>query len=102
MSSVRTITRVIAKVGCEEVVQSLVRSLLYPTREEPGCLHYEFWQGPYGRNLVTVGEWKDEASVMAHLRSAHVDEFTGEVADYLEHPLEMHWYRLVEEERLSS
>lgn len=96
MSSVRTITRVIAKIGCEETVQSLMRSLLYPTLDEPGCLRYEFWQGPYGRNLVTIGEWKDEASVMSHLRSSHVNEFMGEVADYLERPPEINWYRVVD------
>lgn len=89
---VRTITRVIAKAGCEDAIKSLLQSLLYPTREEPGCLRYELWRGHNGREFVTVGEWKDEAAVVTHLRSFYVDEFIGELVECIEHPPDMQMY----------
>lgn len=94
---VRTITRIIAKVGAEDTIKSLLQSLVFPTREEPGCLRYELWLGNNGREFVTVGEWEDEIAVVAHLRSSHVDEFTGEVAQYVEHPPDMQMYTLMQD-----
>ncbi|MBD0268183.1 MAG: antibiotic biosynthesis monooxygenase [Cyanobacteria bacterium Co-bin8] len=95
-SSIRTITRVIAKPDCGAVVKSLLQSLVFPSREEPGCLGYELWQGLHGSEFVTIGDWQDEVALVAHLRSAHIYEFSTEVVEYLAHPPDVQWYGQVE------
>ncbi|MGC4045030.1 MAG: putative quinol monooxygenase [Armatimonas sp.] len=54
------------------------------TREEPGCLHYRFYQDLEDENSFFVYErWIDGASLEAHMATPHMVEFRKVLADVL-------------------
>lgn len=70
---VRVVARVVALPGREERLAEVLTELLVPTRIEDGCLEYELHQSLADpRELLFVERWRDEASLEAHLGSAHV------------------------------
>lgn len=51
----------------------LVRSLLEPSNNEPGCISYTMYEGLYEPNtFFFFEEWQDHAAFEQHLVSPHV------------------------------
>jgi len=55
-----------------EQARPLVKALIEATRKEDGCLFYSFGEDVLEPGLILVAEaWRDEASLGAHLGTAH-------------------------------
>jgi len=69
--------RVVARLrACPETVtalQTVLLSLIEPTRQEPGCLRYELLQNAVDPTDFTfVEEWADETALEAHFTTPHL------------------------------
>jgi quinol monooxygenase YgiN len=60
------------------------------TREEPGCISYDFAEaiGDPGR-FVVIQEWRDEAAMEAHYRSDAFVNYQARIGDLLARPSEV-------------
>jgi quinol monooxygenase YgiN len=64
--------------GAGDVTRILTeaRPLIAATREEAGCLTYAFSQDSLDPAILRVVErWRDDASMEAHMKSAHLGRF---------------------------
>lgn len=53
-----------------------MRKMGEATRQEPGCLHYRFYQDIEDENTFFVYErWIDGAALDAHMKTPHMEEF---------------------------
>ena len=67
------VARIVAKPESVEIVRDGLKSLLEPTRGEPGCILYELMQNAADPTDFTFyEEWTDEKVLDAHAASAHV------------------------------
>lgn len=95
-NTIRTITKVIARPGQEAALKALLIEVVELARENPGCLRFELLQGNSNPGeLVTLGDWQDDATFQAHYRSGYMDEFMREIPDLVNHPPDIQWYSLV-------
>jgi quinol monooxygenase YgiN len=59
-------------VDKRDQARPLVKVLIEATRQEDGCLFYNFGEDVLEPGLIVVAEaWRDEASLGAHLNSPH-------------------------------
>lgn len=79
-----------AKPGREAELRELARSLLAPTREEPGCLRYVLVEDPEDpARLTFVEEWASRAALQAHLRTPHLQNARARYDELLDGPLDL-------------
>ena len=72
-SVVRVVARVVARLGKEDELRTLLRGLIEPTRRELGCVTYELLQNTADPTDFTfVEEWSSGADLDVHLQSAHL------------------------------
>lgn len=72
-STIHVIARITARPDTVADVRALLRDLLEPTRQEPGCLRYTLLHNPNDPTAFTfVEEWADAAALDAHFATAHV------------------------------
>ena len=72
------------KVQPEKLAVALeaMRVMGIATREEPGCLHYRFYQDIEDENAIFVYErWTDGAALQAHMNTPHMAEYRKVVPD---------------------
>ncbi|MBL7009346.1 MAG: antibiotic biosynthesis monooxygenase [Planctomycetes bacterium] len=76
---------VTAAAGKREELITCCRSMLQPSRAEPGCLSYRFFEDPDqpGR-LLFFEEWLDQAAIDFHFATDHFQAFGERIADLLE------------------
>jgi quinol monooxygenase YgiN len=73
---VTVIAHIRAKPGQESRVRQVLEKLLVPTRAEAGCINYDLHQSLTDPILFVFYEnWKSEADLEAHARSAHIQSF---------------------------
>ncbi|HIK44209.1 MAG TPA: antibiotic biosynthesis monooxygenase [Leptolyngbyaceae cyanobacterium M65_K2018_010] len=93
---VHTISKVIAKAEAAATLKSLLIEVAELSRQEPGCLRYELWQGTANPlEFIGIGEWVDDAAFQTHYRSGYMDELIREIPELVEHPPDVQWYRVV-------
>jgi len=97
MASLIVFAHVHTLVGRREEVLEVFRRGATAARAEDGCLHYEFTESVEdpGR-FVLVEEWRDQAALDAHFRSAAFLAYQEDVADLLARPSEV-WIHHVSE-----
>ena len=84
------IAHVSAKPGQESRVQQVLEGLLAPTRAEAGCINYDLRQSQTNPALFVFYEnWKSEAHLEAHARSAHIQAFRKLAEEILAEPVEI-------------
>jgi quinol monooxygenase YgiN len=69
-----------AEMGKEDEMESVLRDLIEPTRQEPGCIRYDLLRSLKGENYVEfvfVEEWASEETLDAHGRSGHLQALRG-------------------------
>jgi len=87
---VTVIAHVCAKPGQESRVRQVLEGLLAPTRAEAGCINYDLHQSQVDPALFVFHEnWKSEAHLEAHGRSAHIQSFRNLGAEILAAPVEI-------------
>lgn len=67
-----------------ELLNRVKDDLLGPTRGEPGCIRYRFYQDVENENAFSfVEHWADWESLNAHFRSSHVGELLAVLPDLI-------------------
>ena len=94
---IKVIARITAKPGTEDRVKSVISSLVEPTRQEAGCLHYELLQNSQDPSeFVLIEEWEDRAALDSHTAASHTKKAEAEVEDFLKQvPPDVRLYRTV-------
>ena len=71
--TVHVVARLTARPETVAELQTALRSLIEPTRQEPGCLRYELLQNAADPTDFTfVEEWANEAALEAHFTTPHL------------------------------
>lgn len=80
----RVLARVIAKPDEVTRVQTILISLIEPTRQEPGCLSYQLLQNHSDPTDFTfIEEWASAQAEQAHFLTAHVADALQRLAGLL-------------------
>lgn len=67
---------------CREQALNLARRMADATREELGCISYDFYIGLSNPNtLMLFQEWENMESLMGHFQTEHMDEFLKQLPD---------------------
>ena len=73
-----------------EDLLALLREVQTASRADDGCLAYGYYaEIADGDALIAVEEWRDRASLAAHLRTPHVERLIAALADHLAGPPEI-------------
>lgn len=56
-----------------EAVEAVLREMIEPTRQEPGCIKYQLLQNnSQPTDFTFVEEWTDNEALNAHAASSHI------------------------------
>jgi quinol monooxygenase YgiN len=78
-----------ARAGCEAAVEQALKSVLEPSRAEPGCLAIHAFRSIRDDRLFYIhSTWQDEAAFNRHAGLPHTVRFTDEVTPLIEHPVQ--------------
>lgn len=81
---IKVIATLIAKNDKVDDTLAALSSLVGPTRNEEGCISYELFQSDDSpTEFVTIEEWRDQASIEAHMGSDHIAAAMGAVSEIL-------------------
>ncbi|GAA2967135.1 putative quinol monooxygenase [Streptomyces enissocaesilis] len=70
--------------GKADQVRSLIQSVVERTRAEDGCLRYELLHDlDDDHHIILIEEWRDQASLDAHLASEHLSSLFQEMMPLL-------------------
>ncbi|MFE2411564.1 putative quinol monooxygenase [Kitasatospora sp. NPDC059408] len=86
-SSISVIVTMKAKPGREAEMRAQARSMIEPSRAEPGCLSYNNYvdpEDPY--SWVVIEEWASRAAFETHMASPHLADSLAKVGDLLAEP----------------
>lgn len=79
-----------AHEGQEDAVEAALRSVVAPTREEPGCLAITAHRSVRDPRLFYIhSRWHDEASFENHASLPHTVRFLARVQTLIDHELEV-------------
>ena len=78
-----------------EAARPHLRAFIEATRQEEGCLAYDFGEDAFdpGR-LVASEKWRDEAALAAHLQSPHFAAWIAAVQDFAAGPPDLTVYEV--------
>jgi quinol monooxygenase YgiN len=79
------IAEIRAKSGQDAALRRQLRSLVAPTRAEPGCMAYDLHESNTepGR-FVFYETWKQEADLDAHFQTPHMMEFQARIPELVD------------------
>lgn len=86
------------RAGKEREAEQVLRSLVAPTRTEPGCIRYDLFAMPDtpGRYLF-IETWESPEHLNSHLQQSRVRDFIGRSDELLAEPLQVSaWKQLGE------
>lgn len=82
--------RIIAKPGMEDRVKFGLTALIAPTRKEPGCISYNFYQSSYdSRVFISHEVWENHQALAQHLNARYILALQEAGEDSLVQPLEV-------------
>lgn len=71
--TVQVVAHLIARQDTVAKLHTLLLSLIEPTRQEAGCLHYELFQNiADSTDFTFIEEWADAAALGAHFTTPHL------------------------------
>jgi len=74
-----------AKVGKEKMLETILKTMVDPTRQEAGCIQYDLHRDQSDpRMFVFVEKWKSEKDLQAHLASAHIASAMARKEEFIE------------------
>jgi quinol monooxygenase YgiN len=84
-----TFVRLHAREGEESAVESALREVQGPSREEEGCLSIHLFRSTRDRRLFYIhSRWKDEVALQKHTELPHTAVFLRKVEALLDQPFE--------------
>lgn len=96
MPNVRVVAHLTAKPESVEETCKILIDLTEMTRAEAGCITYELHQNTADpTDLTFIEEWTDDASLDAHLASAHLAAAREKLEHRLAEPADIRRYRLI-------
>ncbi len=91
MPDLHVVAVLTAKPGSEDVLERALKSLVEPTRAEPGCVSYELYRSDVdAQTFVTVELWTSQADLDAHMQTPHIQAALGAAADAFAVPPAIH------------
>ena len=79
-----------ARPGQEHAVADAVRTVVLPTREEPGCLAIGAFRSTRDPRLFYIhSRWKDEAAFERHAGLPYTVSFLERVATLIDHAVDV-------------
>jgi quinol monooxygenase YgiN len=77
----------------------LMRTMVRLSRQEHGCLSYEYFQGITDPNqVVLLQEWENGDCLQEHYLTEHMDRFLAQLGSLLESPVSTRSYVSPDEE----
>src|SRR5580658_1462473 len=64
----------------------LANAMLEPSRNEAGCISYDFYERPSSHDYLFFEEWADQAALEFHFQTPHFQEFIKEFSGLLAGP----------------
>lgn len=86
------LVRFFAKPGAEARVESILRTMVRATRQEPGCRRYDLFRVPAAESdavFALVERYADEAAVLAHRETPHYKAYRANIVELLAQPIEV-------------
>jgi len=81
----------------------LMKNMVRLSREEYGCLNYEYYEGITETNrVILLQEWENADCLQAHYQTAHMDDFINKLAPHLQSPIVTRSYMAQEDPPVSS
>jgi quinol monooxygenase YgiN len=90
MTAISVVATFIPKENHESAVDAILRGMVKPTREEPGCLRYELYgaTGPEPQ-FVLIEAYADQAALEAHRATEHYKSYRSRIVDALREPIKV-------------
>ena len=90
MTTISVVATFIPKEGQENAVEVILRGMVKPTRNEPGCLRYELYgaTGPEPQ-FVLIEAYADQAALEAHRATEHYKSYRNRIVDALSEPIKV-------------
>lgn len=77
----------------------LMKNMVRMSRQEEGCLSYEYFEGITDPNqVILLQEWKNADCLEGHYQTEHMEEFLGNLGQFLRSPVSTRSYVAPEEE----
>ncbi len=94
--SIRVVAHLISKPETIDATREVLLGLIEPTCAEDGCVTYELHQNTADPTDFTfIEEWADDASLDAHLESAHLTAAREKLSTLLAAPADIRRYTLI-------
>ena len=79
-----------ARAGQQDAVAAAIRTVVAPTRAEPGCLAIDGFRSTRDPRLFYIhSRWVDEAAFERHAGLPHTVAFLERVQTLIDHPLDV-------------
>ena len=74
-----------AKPGCEQALIATLRTVVEPTRDEPGCIEIHVFQALRdGATFFIQSKWAAEADFELHAELPHTQRFLNQVPNLID------------------
>lgn len=94
--TLKVVAHLISKPDSTDETREVLLGLIEPTCAEAGCIKYELHQNTADPTDFTfIEEWTDDASLDAHLESAHLTAAREKLGDLLAEPADIRRYSLI-------
>jgi quinol monooxygenase YgiN len=81
-----------AKAGAEEELGRRLSALVEPTRQEPGCLHYQLHRSNSDQGLWVLYEsWRSQTDLDQHFLKPYLTELLADFPGLLREEMELHF-----------
>lgn len=90
--SVLVVARFVPKPNEAARVEAILRGMVASTRQEPGCLRYDFYRGaaPAGGSVfLLIEQYSGEPAAEAHRNTPHYKSYRASIADLLAQPIDV-------------
>ncbi len=77
----------VAKPGHERHVEGILRGMVTPTRQEPGCIKYDLYRAESGLSFHLFEMYRDKAAIEDHRATEHYKAYRAKIADLLAEPI---------------
>jgi len=75
------------KSGAEKQVEEILRRMVTPTRQEPGCITYDLYRAQTGSSYHLFEIYCDQAAVEAHRATDHYKAYRAKIPELLAEPI---------------
>lgn len=95
VQTIRVVAHITPRPGKEVEVQSILSGMIEPTRQEPGCIHYELLQNLNNPTEFTLlEEWESQTALDGHTAAAHTKAAEAKMESLIEKtPPDVRFYR---------